>query len=356
VKVYERLIRPVLFQLDPESAHNLSFAVGEFAQDMPGVLGLLHSCSMSKIRRSARLHPETSASLCGKPIHFRCGLAAGFDKDGRVLLLLEALGCPFVEVGTVTPKAQPGNERPRIFRLSEDKALINRMGFPSQGVAALKVALQRFSARSRGSMSILVNIGKNKETALSEAWRDYLSCVSELAVHQSTFVLNVSSPNTPELRSLQSAEALRSLLIPILESDHWSENHHLFIKLSPDEESHIIDGACEVVEHLNLDGLVLTNTTMRRSDSLRSNLSSEQGGLSGLPLRDRSLGLVKYARKSLAAQRIIIGVGGISTGADVKAFVDAGADLTECYTGLIYRGPGLFCRLADEYFRDCQGM
>ncbi len=281
----------------------------------------------------------------------RIGLGAGFDKNAKYLRELEALGFGFVEIGTVTPLPQSGNDKPRVFRLPKDKALINRMGFNNDGVKVVAARLRRWSDSHsplnihHSQLIIGGNIGKNKLTANENAWKDYEICFSELFDWVDYFVVNVSSPNTPGLRDLQEKGALRKILTHLQTMNAaQSKPKPLLLKISPDLSKEQIDDIIDLAVEIKLDGLVATNTTISR-DQLTTHHSQlttvGAGGLSGLPLRHRSTELVKYICEKTKGKIPVIASGGIFTGEDVKEKWAAGASLCQVWTGFIYEGPGI---------------
>lgn len=274
------------------------------------------------------------------------GLAAGFDKDGKAYEELASFGFGFIEVGTVTPRPQPGNPQPRLFRLPADKALINRMGFNNKGVDAL---VERLRKRKPGDLIIGGNIGKNKDTPNEKATDDYQICFRALFPYVDYFVVNVSSPNTPNLRDLQEKEPLTRLLETLQEENKAQESAKpILLKIAPDLTDGQISDIIEIVGDTDIAGVIATNTTISR-DSLRTGESRIKeigaGGLSGAPVRERSTEVIRSLRKGLGADKCIIGVGGIFTASDAKEKLDAGADLVQVYTGFIYEGPGMVKRI-----------
>jgi dihydroorotate dehydrogenase len=274
----------------------------------------------------------------------RVGLAAGFDKDARLLPLWQALGFAFVEVGTVTPRPQAGNPKPRLFRLRQDRALLNRMGFNNAGVAAMQ---QRLAHRPQG-LIVGVNMGKNKDTPNDEAVADYRYCLQQLHAYGDYFVVNVSSPNTPGLRELQQREALERLLGELQNLNQGqSSPKPLLLKLAPDLTGAQLDAILAVADQAQLAGLIATNTTVRR-DGLQHTAEAAEalgpGGLSGAPLRPHSLAVLRHLAAGTGLP--IIGVGGLAGEADAQDALAAGAQLLQTYTGLVYEGPALLRRLA----------
>jgi dihydroorotate dehydrogenase len=328
------LLRPLLFRLDPEHAHTFTLFLLRAAQSVPPVLWIL-SLAYAEQRR-----PVTAFGLTFEnPV----GLAAGYDKDGLAALGLAALGFGHIEIGTVTPLPQPGNPRPRVFRLVEDKAVVNRMGFPSRGAASV---VRRLSSIRRPYPTILgVNLGKNKETPNEEAVLDYLALLQNFAPLADYLTINISSPNTVGLRQLQGREALESLLTQLhaqrqLEERRLEKRLPLLVKLAPDLTEKELDDAVEVILRTHMDGLIVTNTTLSR-EGLKSAYQSETGGLSGSPLRVQSEAVLRQAVKHAEGRLPLISVGGIMSPEDAKRRLDLGAMLIQLYTGLIYRGPGL---------------
>jgi dihydroorotate dehydrogenase len=287
------------------------------------------------------------------------GLGAGFDKNANYLRELEALGFGFVEIGTVTPQPQAGNEKPRLFRLPKDKALINRMGFNNDGVKVIAARLKKWksepdSYRVGNQQSDLViggNIGKNKTTPNEDAWKDYEICFKELHPYVDYFVVNVSSPNTPGLRELQEKEPLRKILMHLqMINNGKAVAKPIFLKIAPDLSKEQIDDVVELALEIKLDGLVATNTTISRSGltTHHSQLTNiGDGGLSGMPLKNRSTEIVKYIAEKTKREIPVIASGGIFTGADAKEKLDAGASLVQVWTGFIYEGPGIVRRICN---------
>lgn len=285
-------------------------------------------------------------------LHFKnpVGLAAGFDKNARYLNELDALGFGFVEIGTVTPLPQEGNEKPRLFRLPADKAIINRMGFNNLGVKAAVEQLKKWKlGRKKSATDAMIiggNIGKNKVTPNEEAWRDYETCFVALFDYVDYFVVNVSSPNTPGLRELQEKESLRKILSHLQAINRTKINPKpLLLKISPDLTDQQLDDIVDLALELQLDGLVATNTTVSR-EKLSSTSSAEiekigAGGLSGKPVKERSDEVVRYIHNKTKGKIPVIGSGGIFTADDAKDKINAGADLIQVWTGFIYEGPAI---------------
>ena len=326
-----RIAREALFRLDAENAHHLTIAA---LSRMPRPAAALLGRQLSAPR-----------SVMGLEFPNPVGLAAGLDKDGECIAAWDALGFGFVEVGTVTPRAQPGNPRPRLFRLTEHDALINRMGFNNAGVDALLLRLR--AARRRGLRAPLgVNIGKNFDTPLERAGEDYLHCLRKVYPLADYVTINVSSPNTLGLRELQKERALGALLASLKQAQAELAQQHgryvpLAVKIAPDLGAGEMDAiARELLAH-KLDALIATNTTTSRESVVGHRLAEESGGLSGRPLLARSNHVIAGMARRLDGALPIIGVGGVLGGADARAKIEAGASLVQIYTGFIYRGPEL---------------
>jgi dihydroorotate dehydrogenase len=280
------------------------------------------------------------------------GLGAGFDKNAMYLRELETLGFSFVEIGTVTPLAQEGNPKPRLFRLPKDKALINRMGFNNDGVKVVAERLRKWrnsqlamgNRQSRPPLVIGGNIGKNKSTPNEDAWKDYAICFNELHPYVDYFVVNVSSPNTPGLRELQDKASLRRILLHLqMINNGKAVSKPILIKIAPDLEQQQIDDVIDVAMEIKLDGIVATNTTIRRDNLFRETGigNQEPGGLSGLPLKIRSTDVVRYISEKTDKELPVIATGGVFTGADAQEKFDVGASLVQLWTGFIYEGPAI---------------
>ncbi len=325
-----KLLRSLLFRLPPETAHALTLSVLEHLASVP-----LFDTLMSA-------HSRLPVKVMGLQFPNPVGLAAGLDKDGTCIEGMAALGFGFLELGTVTPRPQPGNPAPRLFRLPEHHALINRMGFNNLGVDQLIGRLER--RRYNGILGI--NIGKNKDTPLERAHEDYEEAFRKVYPHASYVVVNVSSPNTQGLRSLQSIDALKKLLSTLLDvrvnlAREYGSTVPLVVKLAPDLHDADLEDTARLLLELEVDGITATNTTLSRPGVEHHPLAQEQGGLSGRPLRDQSLHVLKTLHAYVAPRIALIGVGGIESGADACARVRAGASLVQIYSGLIYQGPGL---------------
>lgn len=328
------LTRPFLFGLDAESAHDLTLAAIERLQHTPA------RCLWSTPRVS---DPVT---LAGLRFPNRIGLAAGLDKNGRCIDGLGAMGFGFVEVGTVTPKAQSGNPKPRVFRLTQAEALINRLGFNNEGLDAF-ISHVRSAHRFRAQGGIVgLNIGKNATTPIEHAADDYLIGLRGVYAHADYVTVNISSPNTQNLRELQSDAALDALLAALVaERDLLAAPHGrrvpMFVKIAPDLDDAQIAVIAATLKRHGIDGVIATNTTIGRDAVAGLPHAGEAGGLSGAPLREASKRVITALRSALGPAMPIIGVGGVMRGEDAVAKLHAGADLVQIYTGLIYRGPGL---------------
>lgn len=319
------LIKPLLFKLEAEKAHSLALASLRF---IPA------GCF-----KKASARPITVFDL---QFQHPVGLAAGLDKNAEYLDGLQKLGFSFIEVGTVTPRPQYGNPQPRLFRIPQAEAIINRMGFNNKGIDVLVSNVQQSSYK--GILGI--NIGKNKDTALHKAHEDYLYCLKKAYPYASYITINVSSPNTPELRQLQHVDFFGSLLNALFLQRQRLEQMHqkhvpLLIKVSPDEENNTLKHMADLIMHYKIDGVIASNTTSNKEVLKPIHAQHQHGGLSGRPLRDRSLKCVRILKQLLGNQVIIIGVGGIDSVASAEAQLTAGASLVQVYTGLVYRGPGL---------------
>ncbi|MDH4121182.1 MAG: quinone-dependent dihydroorotate dehydrogenase [Deltaproteobacteria bacterium] len=339
------LIRPLLFSLEAEQAHRLVFALARAGGFIPG----FHRAQAAFLRYdSPRLRTRVWGSDLTNPI----GVAAGFDKDGLILPALFGLGAGFVEVGTVTPRPQPGNPSPRMFRLPEDHALINRMGFNNQGAYALG---RRLGKRPPPAGLLGINLGKNRDTPLTAAAEDYLVAMHALYAHAGYLVVNISSPNTPGLRSLQEKHTL-SQLISLLKGEReklaevTGRRVPLLVKLSPDMSLEAVGDVVETALEYGLDGLVAANTTTSR-EGLTSPHKVRDGGLSGKPLLPHTLRLVARLHRLAQGKLVIVGVGGVFSGEDAYAMIKAGASLVQLYTGLIYQGPGVIRRIKRDLDR-----
>lgn len=318
-----RLLRRLLFALPPETAHAAALAALRAVGTLP------------------RFAPRPrDLEILGLRFPNRVGVAAGLDKDGVAAAGLARLGFGFVEIGTVTPRPQRGNPQPRLFRLAEDSALINRMGFNSAGALAVAANLAR--ARNRIDVPVGVNIGKNRATPAGEAWRDYAACLAATYDVADYLTVNLSSPNTPGLRDLQSATRAHALVAELIEvRDRLGVAKPILVKLAPDLAPADLEETAQAVLAAGADGFVAVNTTVARPLALRSPDAARTGGLSGVPLLPRAKDTVHRLRTCVGPDPAIIGVGGIATHADVAAMLAAGADLVQVYTALVYAGPQL---------------
>lgn len=353
--LYPFLFHHVLRRIDPERAHHLTVDALRLVSLVPGSSRVLRAVfRVPDPERAAAVGPR----VLGLQHPHAFGLAAGFDKDGQVPLALLDLGFGHVEVGTVTARPQPGNPAPRSFRLVEDQALINRMGFNNKGAEHLagQLARVRRTARSRRAV-IGVNIGKSKTTPLAEAAEDYRTSARALAPCASYLAVNVSSPNTPGLRDLQSVQSLRPVLAAVLEEAGRSEQRTgrpvpVLVKIAPDLHDDDVREVAQLVAELGLAGVIATNTTIARPESLRTDRARIEsigaGGLSGPVLAERSLQVLHLLREALPTDAVVISCGGVGTAADVRERLDAGADLVQGYTALIYQGPAWPGRIARE--------
>jgi dihydroorotate dehydrogenase len=345
-------LRSLLFLFPPESVHHFSMSVLKgFTATAPGRYLLRKAFCLND--------PSLQKTFAGLQFKNAVGLAAGFDKNALYLQSLETLGFGFVEIGTVTPLAQKGNPRPRLFRLKKDRALINRMGFNNDGVDMVSERLRKWKENDRVSQSMPMriggNIGKNKITANENAWQDYAICFEKLFPWVDYFVVNVSSPNTPGLRELQEKESLRKILTELQELNRkHTEQKPLLLKIAPDLEIRQLDDVIDLASGLALDGLVVSNTSITRERLL---ISAEKlrcigaGGISGKPLKTKSTDFIQYIAQKTNHRISIIGSGGIDSAADAKEKMQAGAELIQIWTGFIYEGPGLVKKILKSLLR-----
>ncbi len=336
--MYRSLIRPILFQFQPETIHGFVFGALKLVQTMPGGNYLVRNIFQPSF-------PITPVKVLGIEFPNSVGLAAGLDKDADVFDMLGNLGFGFIEIGTVTPKAQPGNEKPRLFRLRKDNALINRMGFNNKGVQYTIEKLKK----KKTNIIIGGNIGKNKITPNENAIDDYAICFNELFPYVDYFVVNVSSPNTPNLRELQDKEPLKKLLLHLNNLNSQKDKRKpILLKIAPDLTNSQLDDIVEIVEEAKIDGIVATNTTISREGISLTNDEIAKigaGGLSGKPLKKRSTEIIRYISQKTNGKLTIIGVGGIMSAEDAIENLEAGASLVQLYTGFIYEGPALIKRI-----------
>ena len=334
---YRNLLRPLLFKLDAERAHHLIIHalrdIGKFKWGVASIRAIY----------GVKETPDLTVRAWGCHFANPIGLAAGLDKNADCIAGLSAMGFGFIEVGTITPLGQLGNERPRLYRLPSDEAIINRMGF--NNVGAQKIALQ-LSLLNERSIPLGINIGKNKHTSQSIAYRDYVNCVQWLYPYADYFIVNISSPNTPDLRNLQHGSELETLLSATMEEmDRQKEavngpQKGLFVKIAPDLTCHELEGIIDTLCRLGVSGVVATNTTLSRNH-LTHRHAQQSGGLSGKPLRDRSTEMIQSIYKQSQGKLFIIGSGGVFSGKDAYEKIKAGASLVQIYSSFIYEGPSV---------------
>lgn len=327
--MYHSIIKPILFFFDPEKIHHFSFAMIRWSSKIPGISFLIRKLYNVE-------HPKLERTVFGLTFKNPVGLAAGFDKDAKLYKELSNFGFGFIEIGTLTPKGQPGNTKKRLFRLIADEAIINRMGFNNEGVDA---AVERLKKNS----NILIggNIGKNKVTPNENAVDDYIYCFEALFEHVDYFVVNVSSPNTPNLRALQEKEPLTKLLSILKKrNDLKDQPKPILLKIAPDlTEDQLLD-IISIIDEVKIDGVIASNTTLSRANlKSKETLTKEAGGLSGKPVKNRSTEVIRFLNKKSNNSFPIIGVGGIHTPEDAIEKLEAGASLVQLYTGFIYEGP-----------------
>jgi len=332
------LARPFLFGLDPEHAHELTMAA----------LAAIQRTPMIAVVSQPRVHDPVS--IAGLTFPNRIGLAAGLDKNGRCIDAFGAMGFGFVEVGTVTPLAQPGNPKPRLFRIPAANALINRLGFNNEGLAAFIANVRQARFRTRGGI-LGLNIGKNAATPIERAVDDYLLGLAGVYPHADYVAVNISSPNTQNLRTLQSDAALDALLAALVArraelADEHGKTVPMFLKIAPDLDTAQIEAIAAIVARHRVDGVIATNTTLARDGVTGHANAGESGGLSGAPLARRSDMVIASLRGALGPRFPLIGVGGVMSAADARAKREAGADLVQIYTGFIYKGPALVTEAA----------
>jgi len=327
------LPKSVLFNLDPETAHDLTI----------GALAQFQNTPLACLWGARRV--DDPVEVTGLRFPNRIGMAAGLDKNGRVIDGLGAMGFGFVEVGTVTPKGQSGNPKPRMFRLPQANALINRLGFNNEGLDSFLANVKQAKFRANGGI-LGLNIGKNAATPIENAVDDYLICLDGVYPHADYVVVNISSPNTKNLRALQSDEALDALLGTLQERRQQLIQQHgrtvpMFVKIAPDLDEAQVSVIAATLEKNGIDGVIATNTTLSRDAVKGLPHAEETGGLSGAPVLQASNQVIRQLRAALGPRYPIIGVGGVMSGADARSKLDAGADLVQIYTGLIYKGPDL---------------
>ena len=337
--MYKLIIKPIFFCFSPEKIHHLVFSGIKIFNNLPLIKGLIRSTFIVK-------NPKLERTVFGLKFSNPVGLAAGFDKDAKLFNELADYGFGFIEIGTLTPKGQSGNPKPRLFRLKEDNALINRMGFNNEGV---KSAVERLKKR-KTNIIIGGNLGKNKSTDNDHADEDYLIVFRELFDLVDYFVVNVSCPNMGNLTELQEKEPLKRLLKKVMdENKKQVVQKPVLLKIAPDLSEIELDDVIDIIKELSLDGVVAANTSVNRTGLKTSKDKLEEigfpGGLSGAPVKDRSTAVIKYLYSKLGDQYPIIGVGGIHSEKDALEKIDAGAKLVQIYTGFIYEGPGLVKRI-----------
>ena len=336
--LYKKIICPILFQFDPEKVHHFTFSVIKTTFKIPLIKNVVRSIySVEK--------ESLKKELFGLKFKNPIGLAAGFDKNAKLIDALACFGFGFIEIGTVTPKPQAGNPKKRLFRLPKDKAIINRMGFNNDGVDVVVERLKKV----KSDVIIGGNIGKNKVTPNEKAVDDYVICFNKLFDYVHYFVVNVSSPNTPNLRALQDKKPLSKILNSLQEINHKKEKRKpILLKIAPDlTETQLLD-IIEIVETTKIDGIIATNTTIERKN-LHSDSKDEIGGLSGKPVREKSTKVIQFLTENSKASFPIIGVGGIFNANDAKEKVTAGADLIQVFTGFIYEGPKMIKNILKQF-------
>ncbi|WP_298511706.1 quinone-dependent dihydroorotate dehydrogenase [uncultured Kordia sp.] len=337
--MYQFLVKPILFRYDPEKVHHFTFSLIRTLCKIPGVSSIFRGIYTVNDKRLER-------TVFGLKFKNPVGLAAGFDKDAKLYNELSNFGFGFIEIGTLTPKPQVGNPKKRLFRLKEDEAIINRMGFNNGGVAE---AVERLK-KNKGVL-IGGNIGKNKVTPNEEAVEDYKICFEALFPHVDYFVVNVSSPNTPGLRELQDKEPLTKLLATLQTMNKEKDAPKpILLKIAPDLTNEQLEDIIEIVADTKIAGVIATNTTISR-EGLQSEDKGEKGGLSGKPLTNRSTEVIRFLAEKSNKAFPIIGVGGIHSAKDALEKLDAGADLVQLYTGFIYEGPKLIKNINKELLK-----
>lgn len=332
--LYRNIFKPVLFRMDPEKAHHLVIGGLGAGVRIPGTLAAMNS--MYGITST----PDMTTELFGITFPGPVGLAAGLDKNAQAVPGLSASGFGFMEVGTVTPQPQPGNEQPRLFRLPSDRALVNRMGFNNEGADAMAARLKEWNARP---IPIAVNIGKNKVTPNEQAASDYESCIRTLYPYADFFVVNISSPNTPDLRNLQHGNELKELLAAVMAEMKRQEQQHgsaksVLVKIAPDVSTAELEYMVDTIQSSGAAGLIATNTTLSR-EGLTHPDAGQAGGLSGRPLTQRSTEIIASVYRQTGGKLPIIGCGGIFSSQDAYDKIKAGSSLVEIYTSFIYEGP-----------------
>jgi dihydroorotate dehydrogenase len=343
--MYKTLLKPLFFSMDPEGAHDLMRFGARFANN-PIVSGALKRCYEV-------VDPRLRVTVAGISFPNPVGLAAGLDKNVELVGLCAGLGFGHLELGTITAQAQPGNPKPRIFRIPDEKALINRMGFPSEGADRAEERLKDIRRRFKTLPPLGINIGKSKVVEIDHAIDDYRYSFERLAPLADYVTVNVSSPNTQGLRQLQERDRLTALLQALDAAN--VHRRPIFVKVAPDLELSALEEVVDVCAQCSVAGIIATNTTISR-DTLVSRME-EAGGLSGAPLREKSLKVVRFLGQQIAGRMALIGVGGVSTGGDVLAMLAAGASMVQVYTGLVYEGPGIASSINQDLisFMDAYG-
>lgn len=336
--MYSSLIRPLLFQLSAERAHNLALRGLQFASQS--------GITTAALRAAVGSVPDAPVHAMGLTFRHPLGLAAGMDKNAVALRAWEALGFSHLEIGTVTPRPQPGNPKPRMFRLPEDQALINRMGFNNGGAEA---AAERIKASKHNNLIVGGNIGRNKNTANEQAVDDYLAALNAVYAVVDYIAVNVSSPNTPGLRDLQSEVSMRALLQAVADEAKRLGGKPVAVKIDPDSSKEHVQRTAALAVECGLRGIIATNTTVGRNGLRTPQARIDAigaGGLSGAPLTRRSTEVVEWVREAVGSSASVIGVGGVRTAQDVQDKLSAGADLVQVYSGLVYEGPAMVRQLA----------
>jgi len=338
-----QFLKPIFFRFDPEQIHYFVTGTLQTFQNIWGIPKLIKASFVYK-------HPSLEKEVFGLKFKNPVGLAAGFDKNGEFIEELANFGFGFIEVGTVTPLPQPGNEKPRMYRLTKDEAIINRMGFNNKGVDVLA---RKLESVKREGLIIGGNIGKNKNTANEDAVNDYIKCFDRLFDMVDYFVVNVSSPNTPNLRALQEKEPLKHILNSLQQrNSKHGISRPILLKIAPDLTNSQLDDIVEIVQETGIAGVIASNTTISRDDlTSPESLKTQAGGVSGKPLTKRSTEVIRYLSEKSNRSFPIIGVGGIHSPKDAKDKLAAGAALIQLYTGFIYEGPGLVKRILKSIVR-----